>query len=362
MRTSLLTRRGRREVPEAKSLLDEMRTGGAEQLGIDLPPLADVRRVSITDVVMAAGTILGVYLLLGQFAEVKSVGDVFAGAQWDWIAVAALLSQTPQLAAAEAMRGSVIARIPLGAATGVQFANNFTGFIGGTVATTALVVRFFQKQGQPAAVAVSSGVLNTFATIVAETVLVIVCLLFSLGTFDLGSAGGGSGGGTTGETDDAAWVVALVLAVGAGSGIVLLVPRLRRRVGSILGPQLRAGRQNLHEVTRDPRKAAQLFGGNLAAQLLFALTLSASLRAYGSELPLPELVLINCFASFLGGIAPVPGGMGVIEAGLIGGLTAAGVPETTAMAATFTHRTFTAYLPPIWGWFALRWLRARDYL
>ena len=63
-----------------------------------------------------------------------------------------------------------------------------------------------------------------------------------------------------------------------------------------------------------------------------------------------------------GGIVPVPGGLGVIEAGLIGGMTAAGVPETTAMAATFTSRLFTAYLPPVWGWFALHWLRQHDYV
>jgi uncharacterized membrane protein YbhN (UPF0104 family) len=54
--------------------------------------------------------------------------------------------------------------------------------------------------------------------------------------------------------------------------------------------------------------------------------------------------------------------LGVVEAGLIGGLTAAGVPEEVAVAATFTHRLLTAYLPPIWGWFALRWLRRNSYV
>ena len=45
---------------------------------------------------------------------------------------------------------------------------------------------------------------------------------------------------------------------------------------------------------------------------------------------------------------PVPGGMGVVEAGLIGGLTSAGVPQDQAIAAVFIQRLFTAYLPPIW--------------
>ena len=61
-------------------------------------------------------------------------------------------------------------------------------------------------------------------------------------------------------------------------------------------------------------------------------------------------------------MAPVPGGMGVIEAGLIGGMTAAGVPQEIAVATTFTARMCTAYLPPIWGWFALQWLRRNEYV
>ena len=105
-----------------------------------------------------------------------------------------------------------------------------------------------------------------------------------------------------------------------------------------------------------------LFGGNLVTQVLFALVLEAALHAYGESLPLLQLILINSLASLLGGMAPVPGGMGVVEAGLIAGFTAAGIPQTQAVAATFTARLFTAYLPPIWGWFALQWLRRNDYV
>jgi uncharacterized protein (TIRG00374 family) len=92
------------------------------------------------------------------------------------------------------------------------------------------------------------------------------------------------------------------------------------------------------------------------------MVLGASLLAYGDSLPLLQLIVVNSLASFLGGMAPVPGGLGVVEAGLIGGLTAAGIPETQAVAATFTHRLFTAYLPPIWGYAALQWLRRSDYV
>jgi uncharacterized membrane protein YbhN (UPF0104 family) len=54
--------------------------------------------------------------------------------------------------------------------------------------------------------------------------------------------------------------------------------------------------------------------------------------------------------------------MGVVEAGLILGLTAAGVSEADATAAVFIQRLFTSYLPPIWGWATLVWMRKREYL
>jgi uncharacterized membrane protein YbhN (UPF0104 family) len=43
-------------------------------------------------------------------------------------------------------------------------------------------------------------------------------------------------------------------------------------------------------------------------------------------------------------------------------LTAAGVSEADAIAAVFIQRLFSSYLPPIWGWATLVWMRKREYL
>jgi uncharacterized membrane protein YbhN (UPF0104 family) len=39
-----------------------------------------------------------------------------------------------------------------------------------------------------------------------------------------------------------------------------------------------------------------------------------------------------------------------------------GVPESTAFAVAITHRLCTYYLPPIWGYLSLQWLRRKDYV
>ena len=46
----------------------------------------------------------------------------------------------------------------------------------------------------------------------------------------------------------------------------------------------------------------------------------------------------------------------------IGTMIAVGVPEPVAFPAALTHRMVTAYLPPVFGWWASRWLTDRDYL
>jgi uncharacterized membrane protein YbhN (UPF0104 family) len=342
----------RRELPDRNALLARLREQGAALTGGEVTTLTKLRRVSPGDLLIAAGTILGVYLLIGQLAGVD-FATVFDNAEWGWVGIAFLISPLPQFTGAIALMGSVSAPLRYGAVVGEQFANNFTGLIGGTIATTALVIRFFQKQGLTVAVAASSGVLNSVAGFVVQAILVIVGLGFTGGDFTPSSTGG---------KDLAGLAVVLIVAAGLALGAMLLVPRLRRWARGVVQPQWEAARANLRDILTTPREAVMLFGGNLGSQVLYALVLGASLHAYGGSLPLMQLIVINSLASVVGGMAPVPGGMGVVEAGLIGGLTAAGIPQSEAVAATFTHRLFTAYLPPIWGWFALQWLRRQDYV
>jgi glycosyltransferase 2 family protein len=114
-------------------------------------------------------------------------------------------------------------------------------------------------------------------------------------------------------------------------------------------------------VASAPRKLVLLVGGSFGREILVAMALSVSLRAFGDHLRLPVLVVFIILARMLGGVAPTPCGIGVVEAGMILGLTAAGVTEVDATAAVFIQRLFTSYLPPIWGWATLVWMRQREF-
>jgi uncharacterized protein (TIRG00374 family) len=79
-------------------------------------------------------------------------------------------------------------------------------------------------------------------------------------------------------------------------------------------------------------------------------------------LNLATLLVVNVGASLLAGLIPVPGGVGAAEATLTAALVAVGVDESSAFAIAITQRLCTHYLPPLWGYFSLDWLRRRGYV
>jgi uncharacterized protein (TIRG00374 family) len=117
---------------------------------------------------------------------------------------------------------------------------------------------------------------------------------------------------------------------------------------------------NLRVLLDDPARLVRIFGGQALTQVLSALALGAALHAVGGVASMAALLIVCTLASLLGGLAPVPGGMGVMESTYIAGLTLLGVPEDVAIAATLLYRLCTAYLPPIWGWLSLVWLRRHE--
>ena len=354
LESAALSPAARRSLHDRKRQLKDLREAGAAWTGVEVPQLTQLRRVSPSSVVMAAATFVGFYLIVAQFSGVD-LWSSLQDAQWAWVLVAFAISFTPNFFGTISVQGTVTQPLPFVPLLAEQFANNFTGLIGGTVANTALVIRFFQKQGLAVAVAASSGVMNSLANGIVEMALILIAIVFTDFSFSSANMGGST-------SDLETYVLIGIVVIGVLVSVLVLAPKLRATLRRIVGPQVEAAKENLRGILSDPRKAARIFGGQLCSQIAYALVIDAALHAYGASLPLGTIVIINSLASLLGGMAPIPGGLGVIEAGLIAGMTAAGVEQSTAVAATFTARMCTAYLPPIWGWFALGWLRRNDYV
>jgi len=338
-------------------LLEDVRQRAAAAASIDLPELVQPRRVSWPTLIMMIGTLIGGWALIGVLIDVSKSFDTVIGAEWLWVIAAFVLAQLAYVASATESVGSVAGPLPFARAVAVEVGKAFSGLAGGAAAIFATRVRFYQKQGYDATVALSSGAIMTTASWISTAVLLVVSLPFAWGSIHLEVTP------ESGGNSKLVWIIlAVVVAVALAAGLVLAVPRLRALAAGKLLPKARDVWGNLRQVASSPRKLVMLLGGAFGRDLAVAMALSVSLRAFGDHLRLPILIVVIVLAAMIGGISPSPGGMGVVEAGMILGLTAAGVTEADATAAVFIQRLFTSYLPPIWGWATLVWMRRRDYL
>jgi uncharacterized membrane protein YbhN (UPF0104 family) len=340
-----------------RGLLEDVRQRAAQAKSIDLPKLVEPRRVSWPTLIMIIGSLIGGWALIGVLIDVSKSFDTVIGADWLWVVIALVLAQLAYVASAVEGIGSVAGPLPFGRAVAVEIANSFSALAGGTAAVFATRVRFYQQQGYDTTTALSSGAIMAASSWIAIAVLFGVSLPFAWGSIhiDLTPESGGN--------SKLVWIIlAVVVLVAVVTGLLLAVPRLRRLAAAKVLPKVHDIWGNLKQVASSPRKLGLLVGGSFAQELLVATALSVSLRAFDDHLRLPTLIVVITLAGIIGGISPSPGGMGVVEAGMILGLTAAGVSEADATAAVFIQRLFTSYLPPIWGWITLLWLRKREYL
>jgi uncharacterized membrane protein YbhN (UPF0104 family) len=83
------------------------------------------------------------------------------------------------------------------------------------------------------------------------------------------------------------------------------------------------------------------------AQSVGAVILFVALRGLGvgDELGVVEFARVYFVVTLLSSFVPVPGGVGVVEAGLTGALVAAGVDPSTALAGVLIYRLLTYVVP-----------------
>jgi uncharacterized protein (TIRG00374 family) len=338
-----------------KDLLPRLREGLASGAGIEVPKLAEAKRVSWANLLFAVGSLIGIWAIIGILSGAGDSLEAIKGASWGWVALTFVFAQLPVVAEGWALLGAAAGQLPFGRCVALETSNTFTALVAGDVGVFALRVRFFQRQGYDADAAVSAGATATAASWTVKTLLFLIALPFAAGSFHAPSA--------SGDRQTALWIIlAVILAAGIAATLIALVPRLRRLVSGQIRPHLLDIWANVKTVAAEPHKLVYVLVGSTAAQLLIILALGASLHALGEHASIATLITVNTLAAIVGGAVPVPGGLGVVEAGLIAGLTAAGIPQDQAVAAVLIQRFFAAYLPPVWGWFTLTWMRRREYV
>ena len=348
-----LTPELRDEAHDGGLKVSDFRATTAAALDVPLPPIAELRRVTIKGLFFVALTAFAAWLIISQLADIglSTIIDELKGASWEWLLVVLILGQLPLASQALSLTGAVPSPIPyaptVALESGIKFVNLTVPSSAGRIAVN---IRYLQKQGLSSTSAVSAGALDGVAGTIVEVILLLIIVPFM--NLDLGVDAGG-------DMSALGWIVLAFVVAAVAAVVVLIVKRSWREW---LVHALKEAFATLKDVLVAPAKLVRLFGGNILTELGWALCLAASAHAYGANLGLAQALVVNMLASVFASVMPVPGGIGVAEASLAAGMMVFGVPQTEAYAAALTHRLATFYLPPIWGWFSLRYLTRKGYL
>ena len=147
------------------------------------------------------------------------------------------------------------------------------------------------------------------------------------------------------------------LLAGAATLIVLLLPALLRRRGSQA-----SWIQNVISGVRDAEHATAQPNWRLLGALGYLgfdiAVLYVTLAAVGQPLPIPAVMLAYSIG-YLANTLPIPGGIGVLDAGLTGALILYGAAPVHAAAAVLLYHAIALWIPGVGGFYAYLRLRPR---
>lgn len=316
--------------------------GSPDDLPADLDARHLRRRVAQLTVI-AAVVVLAVVSLPG----LGDVRDRFAEARPGWLVVCAALELASVLSYVVAFRGVFCPRLPWGFSAEIALAEQAANVLlpAGGAGGLALGAWALRRGGMPVDHIARRSVAFFLVT---SSVNFFVAVLFGVG-LALGVLPG-----------DPALALALVPAGLAAATIagVLLLPRLlpNLEAGADAGRLRRGLVASLRAIAEGVGDAVALvrarepsvIAGSIGYLAFDVAALGASFAAFGGAPALGTFVLAYVLGQ-LGGLIPVPGGIGGTDGGLVGALVLFGTPLSAAAAAVLAYRVFQLGLPAVLG-------------
>jgi undecaprenyl-diphosphatase len=335
------------QVRTQPKLLQEIRQQVAELTGVESPPAPPLTRVQMRTALALAGAAFAIHLLLPQVGELGRTIAAFQSVRWEWLIPAALGATLTYISAALALTATVEQPLAFLRTALVQLAGSFINRLTPAgIGGADLIERYLERAGveRPTAIA-------ALATSMAATSLIHIPALIVTATL-LGMSG------VEPVHLPKYWHLLAASALGLAilGGIVLLRwPAGRRK----LAP-LAAAARGLLNLAKTPSRVIRLFTGAAGMIATDVFTLTVCLRAFGVSASLLKVLAVYLGGTAIASASPTPGGLGAVEAALVAGFTAVGLPAGPAVAGVLTFRLFTFWLPILPGFVAFRYLQRRQ--
>ncbi len=349
---SAVPNRIRGDVPDAPDVIKAAREEVQKQTGADQIRPEAITRFTRVQVIQLVLLVALVYVAYPFISTVPTFFSELGSANWWWALLGLTVSALTYVGAAAALWACADGLVSFRNLSIMQVANTFAATttpagVGGL----ALSARFLQKAGL-------SSLRATAAVALQQTVQVIVHVLLLIMFTTLAGASANLSHFVPSTT-------VLYLAAGVALGLVgffLAVPKLRRWLSSSLRPKLKEVTEDLVELSREPKRLGLIVLGAAGTTLGAALALWASVEAFGGDTSFVTVTVVTMVGGTLASAAPTPGGVGAVEAALIGGLAAFGVPTAIAVPSVLLYRVLTCWLPVFVGWPVMRWLTRNDMI
>ncbi|ORV81856.1 hypothetical protein AWC11_25295 [Mycobacterium interjectum] len=343
----------RRSIADAGAVISGARAEVKRQTGADQIKTETITRFTRRQVIQLVLLVALVYVAYPFISTVPTFVSQVSKANWWWALLGLAISALTYVGAAAALWASADESVVFWKLSVAQVANTFAATttpagVGGL----ALSTRYLQKGGGLSAVRATTAVaLQQAVQVIMHLILLILFSTVAGASMDLS------------HYVPSATVLYLIAGVALGIvGTFLLVPRLRRWLATDLRPRLKEVTADLVEVAREPKRLALLVIGCAGTTLGAALALWTSVEAFGGGATFVTCTVVTMVGGTLASAAPTPGGVGAVEAALIGGLAAFGIPAATGVPSVLLYRVLTCWLPVFVGWPVMRWLTANEMI
>lgn len=347
-----LPKRLRQSVADVKHVMSAAREEVKHRTGADEIKAEPITRFNRNQVVQLVLLVALVYVAYPFISTVPTFFSELRSANWWWALLALLLSGLGYVGSAASLWACASREVSYKNLVIMQLANKFAATttpagVGGL----ALSTRFLQKGGLGALRATTAVALQQSVQVMTHIALLI---FFTTAV-----------GVSANLEPFVPSATVLYLIAGAALGVVgtfMIVPKARRWLATAVRPRLKEVATDLAELAREPKRLGLIVLGCASTTLSGALALWASISAFGGDTSFVTVTIVTMIGGTLASAAPTPGGVGAVEAALIGGLAAFGVPAAVGVPSVLLYRVLTCWIPVFVGWPVMRWMTDKQLI
>ena len=344
-----MSRKTRQYLKNNKELLKDLRKSlGALAPSADIQPIS-FQRINWRNILLASVSVIALYVLVPQFSQID-IADLVQTAQWNWAGIALAGSVFTYFASTSLLLAFITTKINWFKTLQAQLAASFATLVTPpTLGSVAVNIRFLNKSGVPGpAAATAVGVSQVVIFFIHIILLVIFGVI--------------AGTQTDFSFRPPRFTLVIVVIVFAIVIIMFSIAAFRNWLINKARPLIDQIGPTLAIIVQQPQRLLSSIASSLVLNFSYIISFYAALIAFGSDISIATAAFVYLAGATIGQAAPTPGGIGAVEAALVAGLTAAGVPSGTALSGVLLYRVVTFWLPVLPGWYAFVNLQRKNNL